>query len=295
MTKYIFMLGIGVSSLLLGQGLQCKDYLLMSDTESKQYIKEFKSQLKLYHFDTNLSKQNKVYLKGLSTQTKQLKKCILLKKSQRYSVYDDRRYNALLALNRMKLNPTEKHIRKESINASKSSFASFSDTSVIKNISHLPLLYLTAQRDTSTKAMIVYEQRLVKDKVVIYQKVIDPNAVKFFAKRHQNEYISYLEREKNIKITLPKKITPPKEMINTIVITDKKKIDTNKYFVTKLWKVKNIHTENDEMISVNSLISFLKKHKYIDGAIDIYFTFEDKTYIVTTKEWNEYTKKKENQ
>jgi hypothetical protein len=291
MKKYLIFSLVGVFSLLYANGLQCKEYIAMSNVENSQYIQTFNKQIKLQYFSTDLSTKNKKHMQNISLLSKQLKKCIALKKANKHDLYDGERYKALLTLNGMTLNHEEKSIYKESVEASRKAFSSLSSASLIKGKSKLPLIYLTAQRNNNTGELIVYEQRLLKGKVKMFSQAINPKALKFFSNLNQQKYINYLKERKGLTLTLAKKPKSAQDMMNTIIVTDKIELINNKYIVTDLWfNVKDMQSNKKRTISKNASLIYLKKHKSKNANSDIIFQYQNKNYIVKNNEWKRHTK-----
>jgi len=288
MKKFLLIGLIGVSTLLSAQDIKCQDYIKISDNEHKNYIKKFKRNIKLKYFSDKFTNENILYIRKIAKEVKKLKKCIYLRESRIYNVYDDRRYKAILKLSKMSLNSIEYKIYQESIKESKKAFSNFSSASLISNISHLPLIYLTVQKHKNK--YLVYENRISKGKSMMYRKEIDLDNVIFKSKLQQNEYIDYLEEIKNIELKVMQKSKPIKHNLNQIVI------GSNTFIITKALKnIKNYNTGKKlNQIDENQTV-LLKSRKFYDNGISDYiFEYRKKLYIITDKIWVEHTSNTQN-
>jgi len=180
---------------LYAQDISCVQFANMSEVEANGYMSKFKQNFEVISDDSKESQ--KKYIKRNYLKTKHQYRCVLLRNAKQSNIDDFKRVKALAQLSKDKLNSSENTLYSSLIRANQNYFAGISQASLVKSdICNYPLVYLSSQ--LTNKGTLVYEKRLVGNKIKTFSRYINPKSVQMqcvTSINTQNEYLKYLNRK----------------------------------------------------------------------------------------------------
>lgn len=188
---------------LYAQDISCVQFANMSEVEANGYISKIKQDFEVISDDSKESQKN--YIKRNYLKTKHQYRCVLLRNAKQSNIDDFKRVKALAQLSKDKLNSSENTLYSSLLRANQNYFAGISQASLVKSdICNYPLVYLSSQ--LTNKGTLVYEKRLVGNKIKTFSKYINPKSVQMQCGtivNTENEYLKYLNK-KGAKLPLIK-------------------------------------------------------------------------------------------
>lgn len=193
------------SSLLLGtmglfaQEVSCVEFASMSNSEANRYITQFKNEITLIGNDEDKDTKDIVrenYLKN-NSKVAHRHKCLLLREASKSPVTNLKRVKALSRLSKEQLSSSENKLYTQLVRENKQHLSRLKGASLVQSdLCVYPLLYLSSE--STNKGLLIYEKRLVGNKIKTFHAYINRKKVQLACGSHVdigNRYLNYLNQQ----------------------------------------------------------------------------------------------------